>query len=56
LLEKVTAGPPYRRLTSRQISLLRELVEPNALLTSAERSYALSLMGNVTPVETDRFG
>ena len=32
-----------------QISLLRELVEPNALLTSAERSYALSLMENVTP-------
>jgi beta-lactamase class A len=32
-----------------QISLLRELVEPNALLTSAERAYALSLMENVTP-------
>ena len=32
-----------------QISLLRELVEPNTLLTSAERSYALSLMENVTP-------
>jgi beta-lactamase class A len=32
-----------------QISLLRELVEPNVLLTSAERSYALSLMENVTP-------
>lgn len=31
-----------------QISLLRELVEPNALLTSAERGYALSLMENVT--------
>jgi hypothetical protein len=31
-----------------QISLLRELVEPNALLTSAERIYALSLMENVT--------
>ena len=32
-----------------QISLLRDLVEPNALLTSAERRYALSLMENVTP-------
>ena len=32
-----------------QISLLRELVKPNALLTSADRSYALSLMENVTP-------
>ena len=34
-----------------QISLLRELVEPNALLTSAERSYALSLMENVTAAQ-----
>ena len=34
---------------SDQISLLRALVEPNALLTSGERSYALSLMENVTP-------
>jgi hypothetical protein len=32
-----------------QLTLLRALVEPNALLTSAERSYALSLMENVTP-------
>jgi hypothetical protein len=34
---------------SDQLTLLRELVEPNLLLTSAERSYALSLMENVTP-------
>jgi len=32
-----------------QIALLRKLVEPSALLTSADRSYALRLMGNVTP-------
>jgi len=32
-----------------QLVLLRALVEPNSLLTSAERSYALSLMENVTP-------
>jgi hypothetical protein len=32
-----------------QIALLRELVEPGALLTKADRSYALSLMENVTP-------
>ena len=32
-----------------QLTLLRALVEPNSLLTSAERSYALSLMENVTP-------
>lgn len=32
-----------------QLTLLRELVEPNSLLTSSERSYALSLMENVTP-------
>jgi beta-lactamase class A len=32
-----------------QIALLRELVEPSRLLTSAERRYALSLMENVTP-------
>jgi hypothetical protein len=32
-----------------QIALLRELVEPNALLTAADRGYALSLMENVTP-------
>lgn len=31
-----------------QIALLRELVEPNSLLTSADRSYALRLMENVT--------
>ena len=34
---------------SDQLTLLRELVEPNSLLSSAERSYALSLMENVTP-------
>ncbi len=34
-----------------QLSLLRELVEPNALLTGTERSYALSLMENVTPAQ-----
>jgi hypothetical protein len=34
---------------SDQLTLLRQLVEPNSLLTSAERSYALSLMENVTP-------
>jgi Beta-lactamase enzyme family len=32
-----------------QITLLRELVEPSRLFTSAERRYALSLMENVTP-------
>jgi beta-lactamase class A len=32
-----------------QIALLRELVSSGTLLTSAERSYALSLMENVTP-------
>ncbi len=32
-----------------QLTLLRELVEPNSLLTSSARSYALSLMENVTP-------
>jgi beta-lactamase class A len=32
-----------------QIALLRELVTPGPLLTAAERSYALSLMENVTP-------
>jgi hypothetical protein len=36
-------------LPGDQLTLLRALVEPNALLTSAERSYALSLMENVTP-------
>ena len=37
-----------------QIPLLRELVEPNALLAAAERSYALSLMENVT--QSQRWG
>jgi beta-lactamase class A len=32
-----------------QLFLLRDLVEPNALLTSDGRSYALSLMEHVTP-------
>jgi Beta-lactamase enzyme family len=32
-----------------QITLLRELVEPGRLLSGAARSYALSLMENVTP-------
>ncbi|HEV2253096.1 MAG TPA: serine hydrolase [Streptosporangiaceae bacterium] len=32
-----------------QLTLLRTLVEPNSLLTDTERSYALSLMENVTP-------
>ncbi len=32
-----------------QITLLKELIEPGALLTPAERSYALSLMENVAP-------
>jgi Beta-lactamase enzyme family len=32
-----------------QLTLLRALVEPNPLLTDAERSYALSLMEDVTP-------
>jgi hypothetical protein len=34
---------------SDQLALLRTLVEPNSLLTNAERTYALSLMENVTP-------
>jgi len=32
-----------------QLALLRELIKPSALLTSAERGYALSLMENVIP-------
>jgi beta-lactamase class A len=32
-----------------QITLLKELVEPGTLLTSAERGYALSLLENVAP-------
>ena len=32
-----------------QLTLLRTLVEPNSLLTNTDRSYALSLMENVTP-------
>jgi hypothetical protein len=39
---------------SDQIVLLRALVEPSSLLTNAERSYALSLLENVTP--TQRWG
>ena len=34
-----------------QIALLRELVTPGALLTAAQRDYALSLMENVTPAQ-----
>jgi hypothetical protein len=34
-----------------QLALLRALVQPNSLLTSAERGYALSLMENVTPAQ-----
>ncbi len=34
-----------------QLTLLRALVEPNSLLTNAERGYALSLMENVTPAQ-----
>jgi hypothetical protein len=34
---------------SDQLALLRALVQPNSLLTGTERSYALSLMENVTP-------
>jgi beta-lactamase class A len=34
-----------------QIALLRALVEPSALLTARDRSYALSLMENVTPAQ-----
>jgi beta-lactamase class A len=34
-----------------QLALLRTLVEPNSLLTNAERGYALSLMENVTPAQ-----
>jgi hypothetical protein len=41
-------------IPSDQLALLRVLVEPNSLLTPAERSYALSLMQNVTP--TQRWG
>ena len=32
-----------------QITLLKELIQPGTLLTSAERDYALSLLENVTP-------
>ena len=38
-------------IATDQIALLRELVEPNALLTKAERSYVLGLMENVTPAQ-----
>jgi Beta-lactamase enzyme family len=34
-----------------QLALLRTLVEPNSLLTTAARSYALSLMENVTAAQ-----
>jgi hypothetical protein len=34
---------------SDQITLLKRIIAPNPLLTSAERSYALSLLENVTP-------
>jgi beta-lactamase class A len=34
-----------------QIALLRALVEPSTLLTPGDRSYALSLMENVTPAQ-----
>jgi hypothetical protein len=34
-----------------QIALLRQLVQPSALLTSTERSYALGLLENVTPAQ-----
>ena len=34
-----------------QLALLRALIEPNSLLTDAERGYALSLMENVTPAQ-----
>jgi beta-lactamase class A len=34
-----------------QIALLRQLAEPNLLLTNAERSDALQLMENVTPAQ-----
>jgi beta-lactamase class A len=37
-----------------QIALLRELLQPNAKLTGAQREYALSLMENVT--ESQRWG
>jgi hypothetical protein len=51
----VCAGFPWpgwgltTTIPADQIALLRELVEPSRLLTSAERRYALSLMENVTP-------
>jgi len=32
-----------------QLTLLKELIQPGALLTAAERDYALSLLENVTP-------
>jgi beta-lactamase class A len=32
-----------------QLTLLKQIIQPNPLLTSAERSYALSLLENVTP-------
>jgi hypothetical protein len=38
-------------IPSDQLALLRTLVEPNSLLTSAARSYALSLMENVTAAQ-----
>jgi Beta-lactamase enzyme family len=51
----VCAGFPWpgwgltTTIPADQIALLRELVEPSRLLTTAERRYALSLMENVTP-------
>ena len=40
-----------RTTPSDQITLLRLLVQPNAILTQTERQYALSLMENVTSSE-----
>ncbi len=37
--------------SSDQIQLLRRIVEPNPVLTDAERNYALQLLENVTPDE-----
>jgi hypothetical protein len=51
----VCAGFPWpgwgltTTIPADQIALLRDLVEPSRLLTSAERRYALSLLENVTP-------
>jgi len=43
------ASPTATSTASDQLALLLKLVRPNALLSSTERAYALTLMEHVTP-------